>query len=175
MAKALTPKQLISINPAKVFDIENYVLNIDLWKKFKKTVKNKLNKYPPKKYLFDSNIRSNLSKKAKGIYIFTVEPDFQIIPEVVHLLYVGKVEASNTFYKRFYEYVNAIGKVDDTRRNIQLLTNLWPGKTWVYVYELALSDTEIVEIEDNLLDSIVPALNNKFKLKAAKNSRSIYN
>jgi hypothetical protein len=55
-----------------------------------------------------------------------------------------------------------------------LLTNLWPNKTWVYVYPLDATDDEIEAIEDNLIDNIVPPLNNKVKAKAAKNSRSIY-
>ena len=55
-----------------------------------------------------------------------------------------------------------------------LLTNLWPNKTWVYVYPLDVTDDEIEAIEDNLIDNIVPPLNNKVKAKAAKNSRSIY-
>ena len=88
-------------------------------------------------------------------------------------MYVGKVAGNNTFRNRFYEYVNAIGNLDQ-RLNIMLLTNLWPNKTWVYVYPLDVTDDEIEAIEDNLIDNIVPPLNNKVKAKAAKNSRSIY-
>ena len=55
-----------------------------------------------------------------------------------------------------------------------LLTNLWPEKTWVYVYPLDLSDKEIESIEDNLIDNIVPPLNNRVKATSAHNSRSIY-
>lgn len=174
MNTPLTKSQLNNINPDLIFEINNYVLHIELWRNIKTATKNALKAVKPKKILFDGNIQKHLSKTAKGIYIFTVEPEFEIVPTSIHLMYVGKVEASNTFHKRFYDYVGAIGLVDK-RRNIQLLTNLWPGKTWVYVYELALTDKEIVDIEDNLIDSIVPPLNNKFKLKQAKNSRSIYN
>ena len=174
MRKPLTEKELLYINPDKLYNIKPYVLNIKLWKKFSKVTKNVLKKYPPKKYAFDADIQKYLSKTSKGIYIFTVEPDFQIIPTIIHLLYVGKVEASNTFHQRFYDYVGSIGKKNN-RRNIQVLTNLWPKKTWVYVYELPLTDPEIVAIEDSLIDTIVPPLNNKFKVKAAKDSRSIYN
>lgn len=174
MAKPLTAKQLISLNSDIVYNIKNYVLNINLWRKLSAQTQKHLKKVSPKKYPFDGNIQSSLSKTAKGIYIFAVEPDLKIIPEISHLLYIGKVEGSNNFHQRFYDYVGAIGH-KDKRRNIQILTNLWPGKTWVYVYELTLTDKQIVEIEDNLLDSIVPPLNNKFKLKGAKKSRSIYN
>lgn len=174
MAKPLSAKQLVSLNPDRVYNIKNYVLNINLWKLLSATTKKHLTKVTPRKYPFDAYIQKSLSKTAKGIYLFTVEPDFNIIPEIIHLLYVGKVEGTNTFHKRFYDYVGAIGN-KNKRRNIQVLTNLWPGKTWVYIYELSLTDAEIVQIEDNLLDSIAPPLNNRFKLMGAKQSRSIYN
>jgi hypothetical protein len=168
----LSQEKLASLNIDKIYNIETYVLNINLWKQLDKSLKIKLKN--PKKYPFDENIRTLLPKKAKGIYIFTVEPEFPFIPTVVNFMYVGRVTAGNTFFKRFHEYVTAIGK-EDQRRNIQILTNAWPGKTWVYVYELSLPDTEIKKIERNIFNSIVPPMNNEFTLKRAKNSRSLYN
>ena len=174
MRRPLTEKQLVQVNPDIIYNVKKYVLNIKLWKNITAATKKHLNSVTYKKFPFNGNIQRHLSKSAKGIYFFTVEPDFQFPPTIVHLLYIGKVEKTDTFHHRFYDYVGAIG-LKDKRRNIQLLTNLWPGKTWVYVFELALPDADIVTIEDNLLDSIVPPLNNRFKLKQAKNSRSIYN
>ena len=54
------------------------------------------------------------------------------------------------------------------------MTNAWPSKTFVYYYELN-NDTEIEFIEKELVDKIIPPLNNKFYLKEAQNTRSIYN
>ena len=88
-------------------------------------------------------------------------------------MYVGKVTGTDTFFHRFYEYVSNIGNLNQ-RQNTMLLTNLWPEKTWVYVYPLDLSDKEIESIEDNLIDNIVPPLNNRVKATSAHNSRSIY-
>lgn len=169
---ALTLQQINNANPEQNYNIKSFVLNINTWGNIRADLGRLfLNGI---KLKFDENIRNNLPR-SKGIYIFYIEPDFPFSPETRYLMYVGKVAGKDTFYKRFYEYVKAIGNLDQ-RKNIMLLTNLWPNKTWVYVYSLDdATDDEIEAIEDNLIDNIVPPLNNKVKAKAAKNSRSIYN
>lgn len=166
----LTLEELNNDNPEKVSRIESFVLNHKFWINVRKDLSILFQK--GKKYKFNKNIQSVLPS-TRGIYIFYVEPEFPFLPEVRYLMYVGRVIGSNTFKKRFSEYVSAIGS-HKGRRNIQLLTNLWPDKTWVYVYELNLADEEITAIEDNLIDNIIPPMNNKFKSTEAKNSRSIY-
>jgi hypothetical protein len=79
----------------------------------------------------------------------------------------------NTFFKRFYEYVNAIGNAN-AKRNRQLMTNAWPKLTQVYFYPMKNNNhIELIELE--LVDKIIPPLNNKFFIKEAQNTRSIYN
>lgn len=166
----LSLEELNNDNPEKVFRIESFVLNHQSWMNIRKDLSTLFQ--GGKKFKFDENIQSFLPS-TKGIYIFYVEPEFPFLPKARYLMYVGRVIGSNTFKKRFYDYVSAIGS-HKVRRNIQILTNLWPNKTWVYVYELNLADDEIAAIEDNLIDNIVPPMNNKFKSTKAKNSRSIY-
>lgn len=167
----LTYQELNDLNPEKVFNIKSFVLNSQRWGLVRPDLKILFQN--GKRIKFDKNIQSQLPK-TKGIYIFFVEPQFPFAPETRYLMYVGEVTGHNTFYNRFYDYVSAIGDKNH-RRNIQLLTNLWPGNTWVYVYELDLPDKEITAIEDNLIDNIIPPLNNKFKVKSSQSSRSIYN
>jgi hypothetical protein len=166
----LTRDELINLNPQSIYKIKTFVLNVEGWSKLNYSILNKLTN--PQRFFFDDTIIQKLPN-TKGIYFFIVEPDFKFLPNANYLMYVGKVEGSNTFKKRFYDYVNSIGK-KDTRRNIQLLTNLWPENTWVYVFELTTTDDMIVQIEKNLFDSIIPPMNNKFSAKIATKSRSIY-
>jgi hypothetical protein len=170
----LTRDELRDLNPEKIYNIQSFVLHFELWKNIDPNLATILNR--PIKIKFDGNIRSNLGpiKNKKGIYMFFVEPDFPFIPKTNYLLYVGRVTKTNTFFKRFDDYVKGIGN-KNIRRNIQLLTNLWEGKTWVYFFELNISDNRIMSIEENLYDNIIPPLNNQFKAKRALNSRSIYN
>lgn len=166
----LTKDELTALNPDQIYNINTFVLHNELWGLLDTRYTELLGS--PRRLEFNGKIREKLSDK-KGIYMFFVEPDFPFSPKVSYLMYVGRVIGENTFNKRFYEYVNAIGN-KNVRRNIQLLTNLWPGRTWVYVYELDLPDDEITKIEDDLIDHVVPPMNNRFKLEKAFNSRSIY-
>ena len=166
----LSYEELNNDNPEQIYNIETFVLNLQSWKDVRDDLRVLFQN--GQRFKFDEHIQDSLPK-TKGIYVFYVEPQFPFLPEVRYLMYVGKVVGSNSFRHRFYEYVSAIGSHTE-RRNIQLLTNLWPNKTWVYVYELNLPDDEIGRIESNLIDSIVPPMNNQFKAISAKKSRSIY-
>lgn len=168
--EALSYEELNNDNPEKIYNIQTFVLNLQFWK----DVRSDLNVLfqNGQRFKFDEHITDFLPK-TKGIYIFFVEPEFPFQPEVRYLMYVGRVVSTNTFKNRFYDYVSGIGR-RNKRRNIQLLTNLWPGKTWVYIYELNVSDAEIENIEINLIDNIIPPMNNSFKAIRAKNSRSLY-
>ena len=113
----LSLEELNNINPEKIYNIKSFVLNINTWKNLRNDLtilfKN------GKRFLFDENIRDSLPS-TKGIYMFFIEPCFPFIPETRYLMYVGRVIGSNTFYKRFNDYVSSIGN-KDKRRNIQLL------------------------------------------------------
>lgn len=170
----LTRDELRDLNVEKVFNIQTFVLHFELWKKIDPSFATILN--APTRIKFDIDIRTKMGsiKDKKGIYMFFVEPDFPFVPKVNYLMYVGRVISNNTFFKRFNDYIKGIGN-KNIRRNIQLLTNLWENKTWVYFYELNITDNKIKAIEANLFDNIIPPLNNQFKAKRALNSRSIYN
>ncbi len=168
--KALSLQEINDAYPEKVYNIESFVLNINTWPNVRQDLRSLFNNCL--RFKFDEHICDSLPK-TKGIYIFFVEPDFPFMPETRYLMYVGKVTGTNTFLNRFYDYVSNIGKINQ-RQNTMLLTNLWPEKTWVHVYPLDLPDNEIESIEDNLIDNIVPPLNNKVKATSAHNSRSIY-
>lgn len=169
----LSQTELVTLNPDKIYKLP-FLLHFGLWPKLDSTLLSNL--VNPIKIPFDEHIRDNLGvlKDKKGIYFFFVETECPFVPDVNYFVYVGRVTAENTFFKRFYDYVTAIGN-KNKRRNIQLLTNLWPGKTWVYFFDLNLTDVEIDTIESNIFDNIVPPLNNKFKAKTAQNGRSLYN
>lgn len=167
----LTLEQLNDYNPEKIFDLP-LTLNINLWN----SITLPISLPPPIKIEFNETLRSRLTadvKGKKGIYFFVIEPDFPFVPTINHLLYIGRVVKTNTFFKRFYEYVKAIGN-QNVKRNRQLMANAWPNKTFVYYFVLN-NDREIEMIEQELIDKIIPPLNNKFSIKEATNTRSLYN
>jgi hypothetical protein len=167
---ALTLQELNSVNPEKIFDLP-LTLNINLWNSI--SLPTRLPN--PIKIEFNEKIRDILPstvKEKKGIYMFVVEPNFPFDPDIKYPIYIGRVLKTNTFFKRFYEYVDCIGNCN-VKRNRQLMTNAWPLKTFVYYYVLT-NDAEIEMIEKELVDKIIPPLNNMFCLKEATNTRSLY-
>ncbi|GGK19001.1 hypothetical protein [Parabacteroides faecis] len=129
---------------------------------------------------FNETIRDRMPasvKTHKGIYMFFIEPNHPFVPEIKHLMYVGRVLAGRTgfnFFKRLYHYVKDIGN-RNAARNRQFLTNLWPDHTFVYFYCLdGKTDDEIIEIEKLLINKIVPPLNNEF-IGIANRTRDLYN
>ena len=169
----LTPERLNELSISNIYNLP-FTLNCSEWLTIDNALYSILN--APKPLVFDSTIRDRMNdlKRKKGIYMFIIEPEFPLYPKINYLVYIGRVIESDTFFKRFYDYVKAIG-AENVRRNIQLLTNLWPEKTWVYFHELDIEDEKIIEIERELINKIVPPLNNQFYCDSAKNSRSIYN
>lgn len=134
----------------------------------------------PERVEFNEKIKENIPQAIqsnKGIYMFFVEPNHPFTPEVKHLMYIGRVREGKTgfnFIRRLDDYQKAIGNRNE-RRNIQLLTNLWPNHTYVYFYSLnQLTDDEITTIEDTLINKIVPPLNNKFSGRA-RQAQQLYN
>jgi hypothetical protein len=161
------------MNPEKIYVLP-FTLNIGLWQNIDIGLKSTFSS--PVKLKFNELIKENMNsiKASKGIYMFFIEPDFPFLPPANYLVYIGRVTKGNTFFKRFYDYTSSIGE-RNKRRNIQLLTNLWPDKTWVYFYPLSETDQRISEIEKMLFNNIVPPLNADLTAKGARNSRSIYN
>ncbi len=168
---ALSLEEINEQNPEKIYDLP-LTLNIKKWQTFSLPVN--LTSYS-KKIKFDENIRQQMDsiKDKKGIYMFVVEPNFPFVPRIDYLLYIGRVIKSDTFFKRFSDYVNSIGN-KNVRRNIQLLTNAWIEKTFVYFFEIN-NDQNIIDTEKQLINIIVPSLNNQLYLKGAHNPRSILN
>lgn len=169
---ALTLTEINDQNPEKVYDMP-LTLNIENWKKINLPI----SMPSPEKIEFNEDIRNNLPtniKYKKGIYMFFVEPEFPFSPRLDYLLYIGRVIKGNTFFKRFYDYVNSIGSTKP-RRNIQFLTNLWEGKTFVYFFDIQTNDDDIIEIEKQLIKYIAPSLNSELILKGAHNPHGILN
>jgi hypothetical protein len=167
----LSRDELINLNPQSIYRIGTFILNIEAWNNLDSDLLNCLNE--SKRFLFDEQIIGSLPE-TKGIYFFMVEPEFNFMQNANYLMYVGRVMNKNTFRLRFYDYVRCIGN-RNVARNKQLLTNLWPNKTWVYIFELNVTDEQIFNIERNLIDSIIPPMNNSFSAEISNQSRSIYN
>lgn len=170
----LSLKEINDIYPEKVYSLPVHY-NPSWWEEII------LNDFPePIIVEFEEEIRLYMSddlKNSKGIYMFFLDPQHPFNPKIHYLVYIGRVlegETDFNFGKRIYDYTKSIGSKARSR-NKTLLTNLWPGKTYVYYYPLNnMPDEDIVDIEDLLINKIVPPLNNQFK-GVANQTRDLYN
>lgn len=125
------------------------------------------------KYKFEYNITDNLSFKKKGIYTFILEElEFHSAFKASYMLYIGKVEKTNSFRRRFYKYRNSIGQ-KDIAPNVMKLTNLWPENTFVYFFEID-DDREIVEVEKILIHKIKPHFNEEYFSEGTVSTTNLY-
>jgi hypothetical protein len=166
---ALTIKQISEIVAYKNYEFRIYFSPQDFSESMKAL--NHLNLLNFHRYKFEYNITDHLPV-TKGFYVFTIEDlgfpqiDFR------YLLYIGKVEKTNTFRNRFYKYRSSIND-SSSAENVMLLTNLWPDNTYVYVFEL-LNDHDIVDIEKILINKLKPNFNQEYFSSKTVNSTSLY-
>ncbi|MDB2385577.1 hypothetical protein N9V96_03820 [Polaribacter sp.] len=135
----------------------------------------------PVKLKFDDKMRLKMPasiKNSKGIYMFFLETTHPFPTPIYmrHILYVGRVlegKSKFSFFKRMYYYVKDIGNKNSARNRMRL-TNLWPNNTYVYFFDLSKKkDTEIIDIEKNIFNNIVPPLNEELHGKA-RMTRQLY-
>lgn len=171
MRNALSLQQVASITAEDNYNFNVFVSpdNIELTKRAMRlcTIKS------TEKHKFEYDITKNLSSKKKGIYTFVLEElEFHSIFKASYLLYIGKVEKTNSFKNRFYTYRNSIGK-EEGATNVMKLTNLWPDNTYVYFFEID-NDDEIVQIEKILVNKIKPYFNEQYYSEGTVNTTSLY-
>jgi hypothetical protein len=169
MALPLSIQRISDLNSDKFYEftafisIKNFEIINDILKKCTVTLL--------KKEKFVYNIPDVLTND-KGIYLFTLEELSLFQPNLCYLLYVGRVFKDNTFKNRFYDYRNAIGN-ENVPQNKMLLTNLWPGKTFVYFYALT-DDNTIHDIEQILVNQTKPPFNAEYYTEKTINNIDLY-
>jgi hypothetical protein len=135
----------------------------------------------PIKLKFDDKMRGLMPKnikKGKGIYMFFLETSHPFPEDVYtrHILYVGRVlegASNHSFFKRMNHYVNDIGNKNSARNRMRL-ANLWPDNTYVYFFDLSKrTDFDIIDIEKNIFNNIVPPLNEELHGEA-RGTRKLY-
>jgi hypothetical protein len=124
------------------------------------------------RYKFEYSITDNLSFGKKGFYAFVLEDMNFPGLNLAYLLYIGKVEKTNSFKNRFYTYRNAIGK-SEAAKNVVKLTNLWPDHTFVYFFELQ-DDAEIKDVEKILINKLKPHFNEEYFSQEAVETTNLY-
>ncbi|MBC5991417.1 hypothetical protein [Pontibacter cellulosilyticus] len=130
---------------------------------FSKKNHTKLRKYisswaPP---LLFNKANRKLVPNQPGIYLFFVKPDKQLFNEQSYILYIGY---SMNLWKRYGDYINKYKPSEEPNYfHRRLMLNAWEDSLYYTFLELKNhTQAEVMEIEDMLIDSMVPPINRDF-------------
>lgn len=104
--------------------------------------------------------RSSIPRKP-GIYLFFVKPPQQIFSEQSYILYVGY---SMNLFNRYGDYLYTYKNSDEPNYfERRVMLNAYENVLFYAYLDLNnLTEVEIQEVEDHIIDSIVPPINRDF-------------
>lgn len=123
--------------------------------------------------LFDPANRTSVPEK-QGIYMFVIRPSNQVLANFQHkyILYVGQTINLRQRFSTYFRYINST-KPSDQLKRIMIL--IWEGKLQFHFFEAVnLSANQLTDIEFDLIDTIIPPMNNRFNAPIVKQSVKLY-
>ncbi|HVX01182.1 MAG TPA: GIY-YIG nuclease family protein [Candidatus Babeliaceae bacterium] len=167
---ALTLQQIAQINAEDNYKFETFISPENIAFSLSALGKCKIEKI--EKLKFENQITDSLTLKDKGIYLFVLEHVLVQTISLNYLLYIGKAYKTNSFKQRFYAYRSAIGSTQ-SKKNILMLTNLWPNSTFVYFVKIT-DNQSIEDVEKILINKLRPPFNEEYYTEKSVNSTSLY-
>lgn len=118
---------------------------------------------------FPPNPRSAIPD-VPGVYVFVVRPNLFDLPQSSGLLYVGK---ATSLYGRVGAYMSEINKRHSlsTRPHIWRMVNVWNGHLH-YLYTTTPTVADAEELEDRMLDALLPYFNKEFPAETSRRQRA---
>lgn len=164
----LTDKEILD---HKDYRWRKFCMDMDLMKiRTKKIHKIKM-KWNNQKFLKSSKI--NIPEK-QGIYMFVLDVSngININGTAKYVLYVGQAINLRNRFINYFNYVNSDLPADFLKRCMVLI---WKGKLDFHYFETDdLSDKELTDVEFDLIDSLVPPMNQRFRGKVLKKRIKLY-
>lgn len=164
-----------------------FILSPDFWKKHKHPTidANKLI-WQEEKFLIDGELNPNLKKidprkqpgvpaknKSGGIYIFIVKSPI-LLDIANYIVYIGKVEGKNNYglSDRFQGYYSS-SYLGAKRSNIKEMFMYWSDFLYVK-YTKIRKNNAIVNLENSLIDTIVPPINHAMGSTVMQGARDAF-
>jgi excinuclease UvrABC nuclease subunit len=108
-----------------------------------------------KRYKFTKANKSRISR-SKGVYCFVLKPKVKEFFDTSYLLYIGKT--TRTLRIRYNEYLRDLAGKGKPRPKVKDFLDKYHDRLYFYYTELNIN-SEIDEIEDNLIDKFIPWAN----------------
>jgi len=123
--------------------------------------------------IFDVASRTSIPEK-QGIYMFVLKPLNESIANFQHkyILYVGQTINLRQRFGTYFGYINSKKPSDQLKR---IMTLVWQGKLQFHYFEATnLTSDELTDIEFDLIDTIVPPMNSRFRADIIKATVKFY-
>jgi hypothetical protein len=112
--------------------------------------------------------------KSQGIYFFIISPLKKNLSHTLHnyILYVGQAENLRARFSEYFNYKNSKNPSDQYKRRMVLV---WKKYLQFHYFEASsLSKNELTDLEFDLIDTIIPPYNQRFRAKTIKNKVKFY-
>lgn len=148
---------ITSVNEAKAYS-QSFILWPRQWQKYLSS-----HIWQPRKL---ERSRTNEIPDSSGIYTLTLHPGIAGHPSCAYLMYVGKAVSLR---RRFSEYLGKERRESGRPKIFDFLHRYSPH---IWFYFTIVESRSLTSVENRLLDSYLPPLNNQFKGKIGRVMRA---
>lgn len=144
----------------------HFNLDFDIWNLPKILKLNRFDSWTEIKFS-ETALNSLLHLNGKeGLYMFVAKPES---PASIHHSYILYVGETNNIYKRFDQYLKYKNSTHPSDQKKRQMTIIWEDHLYFYYIETNYGNTKDREREEyDLIDSIVPPMNDKFRSEILK-------
>jgi hypothetical protein len=109
----------------------------------------------------------NHLQNQQGIYMFIVKPHTPFTKHQTYIVYVGETQNLNGRFQKYFSYTNSKHPSDQKKRRMVLV---WDGYLYFNYYATNFqTKQERRDAEYDLIDSIVPPINDDFRSQILNN------
>ena len=147
-------------------------IDIDVWNQEKKVDKNRFNNWTEIKFTETNLSLMEKMRGKEGIYMFVVKPNMPFTCYHSYILYVGE---TNDLYRRYQNYLRYKDSTHPSDLKKRIMTLVWKDFLYFNFFETDYgSTTEREKEEYDLIDSIVPPMNDDFRSIVLKQNIKLY-
>lgn len=119
--------------------------------------------------------KENIDKipESKGIYLFVVKPiKLQYSNDnQTYIMYVGSTKNLKNRFLNYFQYKNCTEPSDQLKR---IMVLIWENYLYFNYQNVDVTEKKLIDIEFDLIDTLIPPMNNRFRAKIIKQSVKLY-
>ncbi len=155
----------------KEYRWKNFCLDLDLLHRKPKSAHKFQINWKEVKFLKKN---SKIIPQTAGIYMFVLNIENKVLlnGNAKYIIYIGQTINLRTRYKKYFSYANSDHPSDFHKRAMVLI---WENQLQFHFFETGkITAAELTNIEFDLIDSVVPPINMRFRGRIVKQAVKFY-